>query len=148
MKKILLLCGLTLITSNSFANSNCNIYYKGNSQITTQIKKDGFNINQNNYNKLCNELKKNGAGLVLTGMTQISPYQSSASISISLYSLNSNQNAMTYQTSDWIGYEQERTTNAANKAIYDLTMSALDELATNNQLLNKLISNLKEITKN
>jgi len=148
MKKILLLCGLTLITSNSFANSNCSIHYKGSSPITKQIKKDGFDINQNNYNKLCNELKKNGAGVVLTGMTQISPYQTSASLSISLYSLNSNQNAMTYLTSDWISYEQERTTNAADKAIYNLTMNALDELATNTQLLNNLISNLKEITRN
>lgn len=147
MKKLLLLCAVFLSASNSFAEEKCTIYYKGSSEIKSLIEQDGFKMDTAKYNKLCKELKKNHAGLSLTTMTQISPYQTTASLSISLYSIDSNYDAMTYMTSDWMGYDQERTSQAAKNKVFSLTMNALENLATDDNLRNRLIQNLKEIRK-
>lgn len=125
MNKFILLTVLLLGSSATFAN--CSITYNSTSNIENLIKTNKFEFD--GYNKLCERLKNNNAKLVLTGLTQISPYQTTAAVIIGLAPIGEKYKGTTLTTDDWIGYEEERTSSAEKKRLYSLTMHALDQLS-------------------
>ena len=126
-KFILSLAFLAVSSISSTALADCSINYAASSIITTEIKKRKFDFD--GYDKLCARLKANNAGVMLTGMTQISPYQTTASLSIALYPVGEKYQGVTSNTDDWIRYEEERTSQAEVDTMYGLVMTALDKLS-------------------
>ena len=101
MNKFILSLILLLISSASFAN--CSINYIGTSNIQDLIKTNKFEFD--GYNKLCERLKNNNAGVVLTGITQISPYQTTAAVIIGLYPIGEKYKGTTLNTVDCTEYK-------------------------------------------
>ena len=147
MNKFLLLTILFLVSSASFAN--CSITYTSTSDIKALIKSKKFNFD--GYSKLCERLKSNNAKLVMTGVTQISPYQTTALI-IGLSPIGEKYKGTTLTTEDWIAYEEERTSTAEKDRLYSLTMHALDQLSKPEKeeklkaMLNEVIE-MRKVTK-
>jgi hypothetical protein len=127
--------------------AECYISYKGSVEIENLIEKRKFNFD--GYEKLCQRLKNNNAGLSLTTISQISPYQTTASVSIALYPVESKYKGVTYITDDWIGYDAERTSNAESNKVYNLTMDALNNLSKpeKEERLKSMLVELSEMRK-
>lgn len=126
MNKIILSSILLLISSTSFAD--CSINYAGSSDIKNLIKEKKFVFE--GYQKLCNRLNANDAGLMFDSVSQISPYQTTAAISISMYPKGEKYKGRTIESTTWISYSEQRTTNAEKERLYSLTMYALENLAS------------------
>ena len=125
MNKFILLTVLLLGSSATFAN--CSITYSSTSNIENLIKSNKFEFD--GYSKLCERLKNNNAKLVLTGITQISPYQTTAAVIIGLSPIGEKYKGTTLTTDSWIGYEEERTSTGEKNRLYSLTMYALEQLS-------------------
>jgi hypothetical protein len=145
MNKFILSLILLLISSASFAN--CSINYIGTSNIQDLIKTNKFEFD--GYNKLCERLKNNNAGVVLTGITQISPYQTTAAVIIGLYPIGEKYKGTTLNTVEWIGYDELRTSKTEKDRLYSLTMYALDNLSKPeyNEKLKAMLNEVIEIRK-
>lgn len=140
MKKIILLSIFLLITPLSFAD--CFINFGGSREIQTLIKEKKFQFDS--YDKLCNRLKANDAGILFDTISQISPYQTTVSVMITMYPKGDKYRGRTSESMIWIKYSQERTTNAEKEELYLLTMNALENLASTSSE-NKLKSMLIEV---
>ena len=130
-----------LATSNSFAD--CSINYIGSDDLKHLIKERKFEFDS--YDKLCKKLKDNNAGVSFTSITQISPYQTTASVSLALYPLGDKYKGITIGSDDWIGYEEERTSKAEKDRLYSLAMYALEQLANKPEKLNSLLTEVREM---
>lgn len=125
MKLKVLLGAVALSHVLAFSAQACSITYNATNAVTEEIKKRSFVFE--NYDRVCAQLKKANAGVRISNVSMISPYQTTAAVSIQLYNLEGNQSLRTY-SNHWIRYEQERTTTAEKQAIYDVTMSAFNEI--------------------
>lgn len=95
------------------------------------------------------EIKNNNAGVVLTGITQISPYQTTAAVIIGLYPIGEKYKGTTLNTVEWIGYDELRTSKTEKDRLYSLTMYALDNLSKPeyNEKLKAMLNEVIEIRK-
>ena len=126
MNKIILSSILLLISSTSFAN--CSINHGGTSEIKNLIKEKKFEFE--GYQKLCNRLNANDAGLMFDSVSQISPYQTTVAISISMYPKGEKYQGITAESTTWMRYSEQRTTSAQKEELYAITMHALENLAS------------------
>lgn len=144
MKKLATTLLLTLASTASFAN--CSIEYIAEGTLKSMIIKEKFNLNDNaTYNNLCNQLKKNKAGVFFETMNQFSPYQMTTFVSVRLYDVSDNKNILTMASTGYMKYNNERTTSAADADIYSVSMHTLAELAKDQKTLDKMFTQIKEM---
>lgn len=143
MKKLFLGIATLIVSSASFAN--CYINYSANDSLTNLIKEKGFNFD--GYDKLCKRLNANDAGVIFKTVTQISPYQTTAGVVLSMYPKGNKYKGVTSESTNWLSYTQERTTNAQNDELYSLAMYSLKDLANtvNENKLKNMLTEVNEI---
>jgi hypothetical protein len=142
MNKFLLVTLIYLGTTSAFA-SDCSINYVADDQLTNIIKKNGFQFE--NYQKLCQTLNKNNAGIKFSSISQISPYQTTSSVRASFYLKPTKYKGITSLAKNRIGYEEKRTTNAEIENTYNVTMELLADLANDDDYRNKMLKELNEM---
>ncbi len=142
MNKFLLATLIYLGTTSAFA-SNCSINYVANEQLATKIKENGFQFKD--YQKLCQILDKNDAGIKISSISQISPYQTTSSVRVGLYLIPEKYKGMTSSGKNRIGYEEKRTSNAEEENTYNVTMTLLEDLAQDDNYRNKMLIELNEM---
>ncbi len=140
MKKIFLSSLILFLSSSTFA-ANCSITYKASETLSSAIEKEGFTFD--NYEKLCQRLKQNNAGVSFSTVSQISPYQTTAAVVISLYPIG--KIGMTSATTNWIRYDESRTTNAQKSTLYGVAMAGLNDLADDKNQLALMLKQVSEI---
>lgn len=145
MEKLFLGLASLIVSSASFAD--CFITYSANDSLTKLIAEKGFNFD--GYDKLCKRLNANDAGVAFKTVTQISPYQTTAGVVLSMYPKGNKYKGVTFESVNWLSYTQERTTTAQNQELYSLTMYALQDLANtvNEDKLKRMLIEVNEIRK-
>ena len=63
-------------------------------------------------------------------VSQISPYQTTVAISISMYPKGEKYQGTTIESTNWMRYSEQRTTSAQKEELYAITMHALENLAS------------------
>lgn len=127
--------------------ANCAINHGGNTKVMDLIKDRGFNFQS--YEKLCNRLAANDAGLMIGGVSQISPYQTTVAITITMYPKGDKYEGTTIESVNWIRYSEQRTSQTEKEELYDLAMYALDQLTTpsNEEKLKKMLIEVSDMRK-
>lgn len=128
MKKLIL--GLSTLIMSSMSFANCSITYAANNNLKSLIQEKKFVFD--GYEKLCKRLEANNAGISFINVTQVSPYQTTASITINMYPKGDKYKGVTFESVSWIRYDEERTSNSEKETLYDVTMNALSNLTKPN----------------
>jgi len=142
MNRFLLIALIYLGTTNAFA-SNCSITYIADDQLTNKIKENGFQFES--YEKLCPILNKNNAGIKISSISQISPYQTTSSVRGGLYLIPEKYKGITNFGKNRIGYDERRTSNAEQENTYNVAMALLEDIAKDDSYRNKMLEELKEM---
>lgn len=142
MNRFLLVALIYLVTTNAFA-SNCSINYIAEDQLIKKIKENGFQFE--NYQKLCQILNKNNAGIKISSISQISPYQTTSSVRGGLYLIPAKYKGITSLGKTRIGYEEKRTSNAEEENTYSVTMALLEDIARDDDYRNRMLEELNEM---
>lgn len=146
MKTILLLIFLSISTLGNTAT--CSIQSIEADVLREELRDKGWVFE--NYDFLCNELKKNNLGILITDVSAISPNQTSAAATIQLFPLEINEKYKiiipTRSTYNTIAYDIERTTSAERELRYENANYNLNEV-TKNGLLEKMKEEIEEIRK-
>lgn len=124
MKKLIL--GLSTLIMSSMSFADCYINYAANNTLKNLIQEKKFVFD--GYDKLCKRLEANNAGISIKNVTQVSPYQTTASVTISMYPKGDKYKGVTMESASWIQFEEERTSNSEKEALYEITMAALNNL--------------------
>ena len=124
MKKLIL--GLSTLVMSSMSFADCYINYSATNDLKDLIREKTFVFD--GYEKLCKRLEANNAGISFKSITQVSPYQTTASVTIAMYPKGDKYKGATIESISWIRYEEERTSNSEKEALYKLTMNALSNL--------------------
>lgn len=147
MKKLFSILLLSLASTTLFAN--CTINYLGDSTLESIIEKYQFDLEDSTiYNNLCNQLKKNRAGVFFDSMTQFSPYQITTFVSVRLYNIDDDKSILTMASNSYSSYNAEPTMSSEDSELYSLTMITLTDLAKDQKKLDKMFTQLKEMRSN
>lgn len=125
--KILLATLITLISNTQTkAQNTCSITYNTDSTLSTLIDNKGFSFD--NYNKVCQLLKNANASVDIQTVTQITPYQTTAAVSIRLKAreIDAQKVRIFSYASNWVRFDEERTSSTEKDALFNVTMSALN----------------------
>lgn len=145
MKKLIL--GLSTLIMSSMSFANCYINYAAKDDLKSLIQERKFVFD--GYDKLCKRLEANDAGISFTSITQVSPYQTTASVTITMYPKGDKYKGVTLESTSWIQYEKERTSSTEKEALYEITMHALSNLTKPNseEKLKKILIEVNEMRK-
>ena len=125
--KILLASFITLVcNTQTKAQNTCSITYNTDSTLSTLIDNKGFSFD--NYDKVCQLLKNANASIDIQTVTQITPYQTTAAVSIRLKAreIDAQKVRIFSYASNWVRFDEERTSSTEKDALYNVTMSALN----------------------
>lgn len=125
--KILLASFITLVfNAQTKAQNTCSITYNTDSTLSTLIDNKGFSFD--NYDKVCQLLKNANASIDIQTVTQITPYQTTAAVSIRLKAreIDAQKVRIFSYASNWVRFDEERTSSTEKDALYNVTMSALN----------------------
>lgn len=119
---------LLISTTQTYAKDGCTIDYYADDTITSVINEKGLKIE--NYDKICKLLKSANASVKFDQITQISPYQTTASVFVRLKANefeNLNLNIYSY-SNNWTRYEEQRTSSMEKESLYNIAMVALNSI--------------------
>ena len=127
---------LLISTTQTYAKDDCTIHYYADDTITSLINEKGLKVE--NYDRLCKLLKSANASVKFDQITQISPYQTTAAVSIRLQADEfKNANLIIYSyANNWMRYEEQRTSSIEKENLYNIAMAAL------NAIDQKMVDNL------
>ncbi len=126
---------LLISTTQTYAKDDCIIQYYADDTLTSLINEKGLKIE--NFDRLCKLLKSANASIKFDHITQISPYQTTASVSVRLKANEfENVNLNIYSNSNnWMRYEEQRTTSMEKENLYNIAMvnlNAVDQRMVDN----------------
>ncbi|MDC4965274.1 hypothetical protein V8P95_15190 [Acinetobacter baumannii] len=131
--KILFLIISLFSASTTYAE--CIINSNSNNRLHKLLQERGWDLN--NYNLLCQKLKKSNIGLDIDGITQISSYQTTATTQVRAYALELAEKKQFFPSntvSMSITSHPERTTNTEMNIIYRDAMNAVNKLVEDDTL--------------
>ena len=127
---------LIFLSVSTLSNADCIIQSSKHDDLAKSIKEKGWDFE--NYDTLCNELKKNKLALDITQISQISPYQTSVMTTVKAYpvDLETKYSIKILSKSSYtsIEYDEERTSAMKNKLLYENANYNLNELSKTGKL--------------
>lgn len=139
MKKLFLLSLLSAIGTSTFAASNCSILYATDNKLVDIIQKNNFDFD--NYEAVCQRLKKANAGIKLSYMTGKSDREATAVVIATVKDKNLPIESHTYTRSMWNNpqqndfVEESLIMNAVNYTVSNINQKDIDGLNANRKKL-------------
>lgn len=142
MKKLVSTLLLALASTASFAN--CEIDFFTDSELNTMIKDKAFIIDEEYYNSLCTRLQKNKAGIYIDYINNVSSLSTTTYVSLRLYDINRPRGLITLDKYSIMSYNDKKDRDD-NNDLYETSMITLSLLATNQEILDKMFSQLNQM---
>ncbi|MCJ8163135.1 hypothetical protein [Acinetobacter zhairhuonensis] len=142
MKKLISTMLLALASTASFAN--CEIDFFTDSDLNTMITDKAFIIDEEYYNSLCTQLQKNKAGIYFDYTNYVSPQHTTTYVSLRLYDINKSRGLITLDKYSTMSYNDKKDRDD-NNDLYETSMITLSLLATNQEILDKMFSQLNQM---
>lgn len=149
MKKIISILLLSLASTASFADCRV-VMFANDNELTNMFEERNTNLDDEEYNHLCTQLKKNRAGIYFDYVTQVSPHQTTTYVSLRLFDItDDNENGkgrslITFDKTSLIAYSDDKDRDD-DQALYELSMEAMSSLAQDQEMLDIMFSQLNKL---